>query len=196
MKHTQQDDALNLRHPIPAEYWDAIIQNNSSYDGTFFYAVQTTGIFCRPSCRSRPPKYDNVLIFRDAEQALAHKFRPCKRCKPTGERVPDQEWIYGITEYIENHYTEPLTLNALASVSHGSPYHLHRVFKRITGQTPVQYIQAKRINKAQKLLKSTHLTVTQIGRQVGIANPAYFISVFRKYTGCTPAHYRERHDEA
>ncbi|MEI2279962.1 bifunctional transcriptional activator/DNA repair enzyme AdaA [Paenibacillus polysaccharolyticus] len=194
MKPTEQHNTLPSW--IPHEYWEAIIQNDHTYDGTFFYAVQTTGIFCRPSCRSRAPKSDNVLIFQNAEQALAHNFRPCKRCKPTGERVPDQEWIYGVTEYIAKHYTEPLTLDVLAVASHGSPYHLHRVFKRITGQTPVQYIQAKRISEAQALLEHTHLTVNEIARQVGISNPAYFISVFRKLAGCTPAHYRERHDSS
>ncbi|KAA8786811.1 AraC family transcriptional regulator of adaptative response / methylphosphotriester-DNA alkyltransferase methyltransferase [Paenibacillus sp. 4624] len=192
MKPTQQNDELPTS--IPHDYWEAIIQNDHTYDGTFFYAVQTTGIFCRPSCKSRAPKSGNVLIFRHAEQALAHKFRPCKRCKPTGERVPDQEWIHGVTEYIDKHYAEPLALDVLAAVSHGSPYHLHRVFKRITGQTPVQYIQAKRISVAQTLLIRTHLTVNEIARQVGISNPAYFISVFRKHTGYTPAYYRERHD--
>lgn len=192
MKRTLQHD--NLPSGIPHEYWEAIMQNDHKYDGTFFYAVQTTGIFCRPSCKSRAPKSDNVLIFQNAEQALAHKFRPCKRCKPTGERVPDQEWIHGVTEYIGKHYAEPLTLDVLAAASHGSPYHMHRVFKRITGLTPVQYIQAKRINEAQNLLQHTHLTVTEIARQVGISNSAYFISVFRKHTGVTPSHYRERHD--
>lgn len=193
MKRAEQNLLHNV---IPADYWNAIIHNDNTYDGTFFYAVQTTGIFCRPSCKSRPPNYDNVLIFQNADQALAQHFRPCKRCKPTGERVPDQEWIYSVTEYIEKHYTEPLTLEVLATASHGSPYHLHRVFKRITGQTPVQYIQAKRINKAQTLLTHTQMTVAEIGRQVGISNPAYFISVFRKHTRCTPAHYRERHENA
>lgn len=137
------------------------------------------GYLCRPSCKSRAPKAENVLIFQHVEEALARKFRPCKRCKPTGERVPDQEWIYGITDYIEHHYAEPLTLDVLATVSHGSPYHLHRVFKRITGRTPVQYIQDKRITEARKLLEHTGLTVTDIGRHVGIPNSAYFITVFR-----------------
>lgn len=132
-----------LPKSIDEKYWHAIINNDNSYDGTFFYGVQTTGIFCRPSCKSRAPKAENVLIFQHVEEALVRKFRPCKRCKPTGERVPDQEWIYGITDYIEHHYAEPLTLDVLATVSHGSPYHLHRVFKRITGRTPVQYIQEK-----------------------------------------------------
>ncbi|MEK4057487.1 bifunctional transcriptional activator/DNA repair enzyme AdaA [Paenibacillus sp. FSL F4-0087] len=178
--------------PIDEKQWNAIIHNDSSYDGKFYYGVKTTGIFCRPSCKSKTPKYENVTIFNNPEEALAQHFRPCKRCKPTGERIPDQEWISVVTDYIEHHFAESLTLDILANVSHGSPYHLHRVFKRITGLTPVEYIQEKRVTQARKLLESTRLTVTDIGRQVGIANPAYFITVFRKHTGSTPANYREQ----
>ncbi|PQP81704.1 AraC family transcriptional regulator [Paenibacillus sp. PCH8] len=194
MEHPDQE--RKLPGAIEEQHWQAIVHNDSSYDGKFYYGVQTTSIFCRPSCKSRVPKYENVLIFQQVEEALARQFRPCKRCKPTGERVPDQEWIHGITDYIEHHYAESLTLEVLATASHGSPYHLHRVFKRITGRTPVQYIQDKRITEARKLLENTTLTVTEIGRGVGIPNPAYFITVFRKHTGLTPAHYRERHDNS
>ncbi|MFS0868951.1 bifunctional transcriptional activator/DNA repair enzyme AdaA [Paenibacillus xylanilyticus] len=172
--------------------WTAIISNDSAYDGKFYYGVKTTGIFCRPSCKSKEPKYTNVLVFSHPDEALAQGFRPCKRCKPTGERVPDQEWIFMVTDYIALHYAEPLTLDLLAQISHGSPYHLHRVFKRITGMTPLQYVQEKRMTEAGNLLVNTSLTVTDIGRRVGIANSAYFIAVFRKHTGQTPAHYREQ----
>ncbi|WP_440109106.1 bifunctional transcriptional activator/DNA repair enzyme AdaA [Paenibacillus sp. QZ-Y1] len=177
---------------IDEKYWKAIIENDVSYDGIFYYGVKTTGIFCRPSCKSKAPNVENVFIFSDVEEALTREFRPCKRCKPTGQRVPDQEWISVVTNYIEHHYGEPLTLDLLASVSHGSPYHLHRVFKRITGMTPVQYIQDKRITEAKRLLTGTQLHIAEVGRHVGISNPAYFISVFRKTTGRTPAIYREQ----
>jgi len=177
---------------IDKPQWNAVISNDASYDGKFFYGVRTTGIFCRPSCKSKAPKYDNVLGFRHPEDALAQGFRPCKRCKPTGQRVPDQEWVSVVTDYITHHYSESLTLDMLAQISHGSPYHLHRVFKRITGLTPVQYIQNIRMTEAKKLLVSTSLTVSDIGRQVGIANPAYFSALFRKLTGQTPAQYREQ----
>ncbi|MBM6388070.1 MAG: methylphosphotriester-DNA--protein-cysteine methyltransferase family protein [Paenibacillus sp.] len=172
--------------------WTAIISNDASYDGKFYYGVRTTGIFCRPSCKSKDPKYENVLGFHHPEDAQEQGFRPCKRCKPTGQRVPDQEWVSVVTNYINHHYSESLTLDILAQISHGSPYHLHRVFKRITGVTPVQYIQDTRMTKAKKLLASTTLSISDIGRQVGITNPAYFSAVFRKLTGQTPAHYREQ----
>ena len=58
------------------EYWQAIIHNDSSYDSKFFYAVKSTGIFCRPSCKSRIPNRNNVRIFPHAEPALSENFCP------------------------------------------------------------------------------------------------------------------------
>ena len=90
--------------PVSNEQWRAIVGNDPSYDGQFYYAVKTTGIFCRPSCKSRPPNRENIGFFLTAEQALAAQFRPCKRCKPTGQRLPDEEWIAMVTVYIDRHY--------------------------------------------------------------------------------------------
>lgn len=82
-------------------YWQAIVANDASYDGTFYYAVTTTGIFCRPSCKSRVPKRENVRVFQDRQTAVAEHFRPCKRCRPDGLRLPDEEWIELIASYIK-----------------------------------------------------------------------------------------------
>ena len=86
------------------EIWQAILSNDSAYNDQFYYAVKSTGIFCRPSCKSKPPKKENVRLFRTAEQAQSAQFRPCKRCKPTNERLPDDEWISLVTEYIDRNY--------------------------------------------------------------------------------------------
>lgn len=173
------------------EKWQAIIDNNSDYNDLFFYAVKTTGIFCRPSCKSRVPKKDNVLIFQSAEQALSSQFRPCKRCKPTGGVLPDEDWIAIITSHINKHYDAKLTLETLAEVGHGSPYHLHRTFKKLTGLTPVEYIQQLRIKKAKEYLCHSTKTIANIGIEIGIPNQSYFITLFKKKTGQTPIEYRE-----
>ncbi|MCH1625248.1 bifunctional transcriptional activator/DNA repair enzyme AdaA [Ferdinandcohnia quinoae] len=177
------------------EKWEAIISNDASYNGEFFYAVKTTGIFCKPSCKSRVPKRDNVRIFQHAEQALAEQFRPCKRCKPTNERLPDHEWIAVVTKYIDKNFNEKLTLEFLAEVSHGSPYHLHRTFKRITGQTPVEYIQGIRIGHAKELLIQTDRATSEIALSVGLQNVPYFITLFKKKTGYTPLEFRRIYEE-
>ncbi|MNK28770.1 Bifunctional transcriptional activator/DNA repair enzyme AdaA [compost metagenome] len=175
------------------EFWEAIITNNASYDDQFLYAVETTGIFCRPSCKSREPNRKNVRIFKSADQAIRADYRPCKRCKPTGESLPDEDWVDQITKYIDSHYNERLSLHTLADMCHGSPYHLHRTFKRITDLTPVEYIQRLRVKKAQELLSGTDYTVGEIGFLVGIPSSPYFITLFKKITGFTPAEYRQRH---
>lgn len=184
---------FNHESQISTEQWQAIINNDASYDGQFFYAVRTTGIFCRPSCKSKEPKPQNVTIFADARQAITAKYRPCKRCKPTGERLPDSEWVSVMTEYIDHHYTEPLTLHQLAEICHGSPYHLHRTFKKIMHITPVDYIQQHRIHQACQELKETHHSITAIGLNIGIPNTSYFVTLFKKKMGITPAQYRKQH---
>jgi AraC family transcriptional regulator of adaptative response / methylphosphotriester-DNA alkyltransferase methyltransferase len=173
------------------EKWQAIIDNDASYNNQFFYAVKTTGIFCKPSCKSRIPKKENVRIFLNAEQALHANFRPCKRCKPTNEKLPDSEWVALITEYIDKNFTEKLTLESLADIAHGSPYHLHRTFKKIKGITPVEYIQHVRLNAAKEYLIQTNIAIADIAISVGMANTPYFITLFKKKTGHTPAQFRQ-----
>lgn len=182
-----------LPKPVTDEHWQAIINNETAYDGQFYYAVKTTGIFCRPSCKSRPPKRENIGYFQTSEQALAAHYRPCKRCKPTGQRLPDEEWIALVTEYIDRNYKEKLSLEILAMVSHGSPYHLHRTFKKVMNMTPVDYIQWVRIEAAKTLLNSSHLSISEVGEQVGLFNTPYFITLFKKKTGYTPAEYRQKY---
>lgn len=176
---------------LSEEQWEAILSNDKSYDGQFYYAVMTTGIFCRPSCKSRPPKLENVRIFQTADQALTEQFRPCKRCKPTGQSLPDDEWIAIVTDYIDRNYMENLTLERLAEICHGSPYHLHRTFKRMKEITPVEYIQITRVAKAQEYLVQTDKAIANVGDLIGIRNTSYFITLFKKMTGFTPLHYRQ-----
>ncbi len=172
------------------EIWQAIVNNDINFDDQFFYAIKTTGIFCRPSCKSRVPIKENVRIYKTALQALSANFRPCKRCKPTEERLPEYEWVDLITKYIENNYKELLTLQTLADMCHGSPYHLQRTFKRIKGVTPTQYVQNIRIQKAKQYLLKSDIQIEAIAMKVGMSNTSYFITLFKKMTGCTPSEYR------
>lgn len=188
---------MKAEEQMPDEKWQAIISNDASYDGRFIYAVKTTGIFCRPSCKSKAPNKENVRLFENAEQARSAHFRPCKRCKPTGERLPDDEWVNVITQYIDSHYRESLTLDTLAEMCHGSPYHLQRTFKRVKGMTPIEYIQQTRMIKAKEYLAHTDRAVSDIASNVGMPNTSYFITLFKRKIGRTPSDYRhsKRHSK-
>lgn len=176
------------------EHWQAIIQNDSSYDSKFFYAVKSTGIFCRPSCKSRIPNRNNVRIFHHEEQALSENFRPCKRCKPNGLTLPNEEWVKQIKDYIERHFNELLTLDILAEMCHGSPFHLQRTFKKMTEISPIEYIQQFRIVKAIEHLLQTNQSIKEISTAIGLENPEYFATLFKKKTGFTPTEYRKKNE--
>lgn len=176
---------------IPDNLWQAIVDNDPSFDDQFFYGVQTTGIFCRPSCKSRLPKRGNVRIFNNAYAALAENFRPCKRCRPNGLNLPAEEWIGQVAEWIDAHFTEAVALETLAETFHGSPYHLQRLFTKFKGQSPLAYAQHKRLEKALQLLQDSPLPIAAIARAAGFGSTAYFITFFKKSIGLTPARYRK-----
>ncbi|HKS32993.1 MAG TPA: bifunctional DNA-binding transcriptional regulator/O6-methylguanine-DNA methyltransferase Ada [Enterobacteriaceae bacterium] len=131
--------------------WQAVLDRNEQADGQFIFAVVTTGIFCRPSCRARHALRQNVRFYRDAGAAAAAGFRPCKRCQPDRAH-PQQQRLDKITRACRLLEQEsPVTLDQLAQAVAMSPYHLHRLFKSVTGMTPKAWQQGWR---AQRLRAS------------------------------------------
>lgn len=178
---------------VTEEEWKAVATNDASYDNLFRYAVKTTKIFCKPSCPSRLPKRENITIFYDLEEPERKGYRPCKRCQPTGKLVTNLEWVEEIKIIIEENYKLNLTLEELSFLARGSESHLRHVFKEETGQTPQQYLEKVRMEKAKDLLVSTKKTINEIARDVGIENVSYFIKRFSRYYKETPKKYREHH---
>lgn len=93
--------------------------------------------------------------------------------------------------YIKENYTKPLTLDKIADNCHGSPYHLHRVFKRIRGITPLEYLQHIRMSWAKEYLLHTELSIQEIGELVGIANASRFSTLFKEKNKQTPRDFRK-----
>jgi AraC-like DNA-binding protein len=97
-----------------------------------------------------------------------------------------------VREFIDRHYAKALTIEALASRANLSPYHFIRIFRAAFGQTPHQYLRAKRIERAKELLVTTPLPITEICDQVGFQSLGSFCTLFRRLTGETPAEFRSK----
>ncbi|SDK00315.1 bifunctional transcriptional activator/DNA repair enzyme AdaA [Sediminibacillus albus] len=177
---------------IPSKYWKAISNNDSDFDNEFYYGVKTTKIFCRPSCKSRVPNKNNVYIFKEAQSALELGFRPCKRCKPDNLLLPNEEWVEIICEWMDKNFQDDITLNSLSEIFHSSPFHLQRTFNKVKGESPLAYLQKKRLTTAAKKLKDTNYPIQLISSEVGFPNNSYFSTVFKKYYQVTPNNYRKQ----
>jgi len=172
------------------EQWDRVLACDASYDGLFYTGVNTTGIYCRPSCRSRKPKKQNVTFYRSREEAEAHGFRPCKRCQPEVERSPHAALVHEVTSFLLQHYRRPIRLDDVAAHVQLSPFHVERTFTHVTGETPRQRLERIRIDKAAHLLRTTEWSNVVIAYDVGYQTPSNFYRVFRRMKGCTPSAYR------
>jgi len=176
-----------------ASYWDAVAQRDRSMDGVFFYAVMSTGIYCRPSCPSRRPLRENVVFFRAREAAERAGFRPCKRCKPdsSGRRDAGSQIVESVCRYIDAHPDEPVTLDALGRALGVSPFHLQRTFKAITGITPRAYADSRRLSSLKAGLREGH-SVTRSLYDAGYGSSSRLYERASSQLGMTPARYRKQ----
>lgn len=136
--------------------WKAVVDNDSSADGTFYYAVKTTGVYCRPSCTSRLPNRSNIEYFRSCVDAETAGYRACKRCKPTTNSKAQEieEKVIQACRIIEASETN-IKLDELAAQVNLSSYHFHRLFKKIVGVTPKQYALRQQSQRFQKSLNTS-----------------------------------------
>ncbi|WP_215113571.1 Ada metal-binding domain-containing protein [Exiguobacterium sp. s63] len=176
------------------EKWAKVIACDATYDGLFYTAVKTTGIYCRPSCRSRKPKKENVDFYMTKQEAETNGFRPCKRCQPEVEHAPHHALVKQIMAYLVKHYKQPIRLEQIAEHVQMSPFHLERTFTQATGKTPRQQLEQIRIDKATYLLRTTDMSNLTVCYEVGFQTPSNFYRVFRQVKGCTPNTYRKGED--
>jgi AraC family transcriptional regulator of adaptative response/methylated-DNA-[protein]-cysteine methyltransferase len=167
----------------PEAAWKLLLARDPA--ASFFYAVATTGVFCRPSCGSRRPLRSNVRFFRSTEAAQAAGFRPCKRCKPTTACGSPLERVRA---HIEAHLDRPVRLAQLGRVAGLSPFTVQRLFKKEVGVSPLQYQRALRAGRLRSGLKQGG-TVTNAIYEAG------FGSSSRAYEGSqlgmTPARFAQ-----
>ncbi|MBZ7648978.1 bifunctional DNA-binding transcriptional regulator/O6-methylguanine-DNA methyltransferase Ada [Klebsiella grimontii] len=132
--------------------WQAVCERDARADGQFVFAVLTTGVCCRPTCRSRRALRENVRFYPDVATAQAEGFRPCKRCQPE-KSDPQQQKVEKVAAACRLLEQEtPMTLEALARQAALSPFHFHRLFKSVTGMTPKAWQQAWRARRLREAL--------------------------------------------
>jgi AraC family transcriptional regulator of adaptative response/methylated-DNA-[protein]-cysteine methyltransferase len=178
---------------LDGNYWDAVAGRDASMDGVFFYAVMSTGVYCRPSCPSKRPRRENVVFFRAREAAESAGFRPCKRCKPeaNNQRDPNAQLVEKVCRYIDTHPDEPVTLEALGRALGISPFYLQRTFKASTGITPRAYADSRRLNSFKSGLREGH-SVTRSLYDAGYGSSSRLYEHATAQLGMTPARYRKQ----
>jgi AraC family transcriptional regulator of adaptative response/methylated-DNA-[protein]-cysteine methyltransferase len=167
------------------QMYKALIERNSSFEGIFFVAVKTTGIFCRPTCTARKPKRENVDFFSSTKEALAHGFRPCKICNPMTPKGDFPTWLKPLMIQIKNNPTA--RFKDFEIRKHNiDPNRLRRWFKANHKMTFQAYLRSLRLGQA-----FGHLT--QGGRVIdaafdsGYESLSGFTEAFKKLTGTNPS---------
>ncbi len=179
------------RAPTDDARWAAVAARDREADGTFFYSVRTTGVYCRPSCAARLAKRQNVAFHATPAEAEAAGFRPCKRCRPTGAPLAERhaETVARACRAIEAAETPP-SLDTLARGADLSPHHFHRVFRAVTGVTPKAYADAARARRVREGLAGAG-TVTEAIYDAGFNSGGRFYAQSAQVLGMTPTRFRK-----
>jgi AraC family transcriptional regulator of adaptative response / DNA-3-methyladenine glycosylase II len=176
------------------DLYEAMLARDSRFDGKFFVAVKTTGVYCRPICPARP-KPQNVEFFPDAAAAELAGYRPCLRCRPECAPLSPAWWgkkavvqralkLIGRNEFhraSEDEFAERLGLSAR---------HLRRLFKAEMGQTPKQIADNNRLNFARKLIVETEVPVMTVARVAGFSSLRRFNDAFQRRFCRAPSQLR------
>jgi AraC family transcriptional regulator of adaptative response/methylated-DNA-[protein]-cysteine methyltransferase len=171
--------------------WQAVKTHDRSFDGKFYFAVATTGVYCRPSCRSRLPLRKNVSFFATPEEAERAGFWPCLRCHPASVSAADPALarIREVCDYIRSHAQESLSLAMLAERAGLSRFHFQRAFKKVVGVTPKQFADAHRLRSFRQELRKQP-SVTDAIYEAGFGSSSRVYERVDTRLGMTPAEYR------
>jgi AraC family transcriptional regulator of adaptative response / DNA-3-methyladenine glycosylase II len=179
----------------PGICWRAVRTRDVRFDGRFFTAVRSTGIYCRPICPARAPKRENVTFFPSAAAAQAAGFRPCLRCRP--ETSPDLAAWHG---------TSNTVTRALALIEHGAmdasdveslaerlgigSRQLRRLFRQHLGASPIAVAQTRRVLLAKQLIHETRLPMAEVALAAGFGSVRRFNETFQALFDRPPAALR------
>jgi AraC family transcriptional regulator, regulatory protein of adaptative response / methylated-DNA-[protein]-cysteine methyltransferase len=168
-------------------YWKAVKNNDAKFNGAFVYAVNSTKIYCKPSCSSKLPKRENVQFFDDFNRAETNGFRACLRCQPKNEVTNMQtKIVLQACELLETE--EQISLEDLSAAVDLSAAHLQKMFKEIIGVSPKKYAEAKRLEKFKSELKDGN-DVTSAMYEAGFNSSSRLYEKVSEKLGMTPKTY-------
>ena len=181
----------------PARCWRAVLAKDARFDGRFFTAVKTTGIYCRPICPVHPPKRENVLFFPCAAACEAAGFRPCMRCRP--ETAPGTPAWLGTSavvsralRLIEGQALDDEDVERFAARLGIGGRQLRRLFARHLGASPVAIARVRRVHFARALLDETNLPMTDVAHAAGFRSVRQFNHAVRATFRAAPTALRRR----
>ena len=175
----------------------ARLRRDPAYDGVFFTAVKTTGIYCRPVCPVRQPLTKNVVFYPSAAAAEAAGYRPCLRCRPeTAPFCPawngTRATVARALKLIEAGALDEADVAQLAARLGIGARHLARLFQRHVGASPLQTAQTFRLQRAKRLLDETDLQMTEIALRAGFRSLRRFNAAFAELYRRPPSAIRRK----
>lgn len=172
--------------------WQAVLERDRRFDGALFYAVRSTGIYCRVVCPSRRPRRQQVEFYPVPAAAEQAGYRACRRCRPREmvQRDPQVALVERACRVLEQSRGERVTLAGLGRTLHVSGPHLQRVFTRITGVSPRAYADSIRNRRLRASLRSG-TTVSRALYDAGYGSPSRVYEGRAAAIGMTPATYKE-----
>jgi AraC family transcriptional regulator of adaptative response/methylated-DNA-[protein]-cysteine methyltransferase len=185
-----------VREPLsPATqdiFWRAVLTRDAKFDGAVFFAVRTTGIYCRPTCPARRPQRAHAQFFKSADEAERAGFRACRRCHPRRANRPDPRvaLVLEACRTMQSADEEPLRLATLAARARMSPFHFHRLFRKITGLSPRQFAEAWRVREFRRSVRGG-ASVTTALYDAGFGSSSRLYEKAASHLGMTPATYRQ-----
>ena len=185
--------------PSPTLCDRARAAKDARFDGLFFTAVRTTGIYCRPVCPAPTPKQSNVSYFPTAAAAATAGYRPCLRCRPElapGLTTWGEHAVHRALGLIAEGALEEISIESLAAKVGLSGRQLRRVFIEHTGATAMAVHTTRRLLLAKQLLTETSMTVTQIAFASGFKSLRRFNSAFADGCGMPPTAIRRLRTDA
>jgi len=188
--HAMSASEIDPAFATDAARWAAVQRRDARADGSFFYSVRTTGVYCRPSCAARLARRENVAFHASVAAAEQAGFRPCKRCRPDDASLAQRHAaaVERACRLIECAERAP-TLDELAHAAGLSRHHFHRVFKAATGLTPKAYADARRSANVRAALPRAE-SVTDAIYAAGFNSNGRFYQTASQSLGMLPRAYR------